>query len=965
MSSDNLNVWDSPWTAASEESEPPNDPPGPTKNSSVQSGQQSPVLSPPTAAKENGLLGLSDILETNQWNSSNQSLSIYESRQIESSKEDTLNVIPSDISVNTEQQQISEPANIEVSPEPPTSPLDNTKEINSNDIKNNFHEDDLVPSETQEVAETPEDINKEESNKGHNEEENDSAGDPTDDEDTSDADEGYSQLNNEAEFDSDEDYSQINNNNEEIELSPPLENTTESVQPIETPTTIAVSDETISVPFSISVPDDADVQYEQDTPLATTTAQTTENDDETSSRDLSDTSMSDPVSEGVTTTTLDIVTQPAMETADGTDAKSITETPEAHDVPEDIDDDFGDFGEVEETVAVRPPASHPHEFTLQKPINEILEKICTFSSYSTPDKETSARLESVLNIGSARKWNNRLTRPTRQFLHVEDKPEALPRWKSSDVKKEMELVLAHWREQDIRKPRFGFKFKWKVPSERPRSLQLTTNTALPSATSTINSPHNPSTPLTSSALAGLSIQNSSTPSSVTTTLESHPSSSSLASKMAPLDSPISLKAQTISPALSPPISEPASKTHEKVHKRVMSDHAAAHIVKSEPLSDSHIGPTVGNSQIEIRPDYKSSDLPVLSASPLVTESPLVAEPPLVSELPLPTELPLPPEPSLVPESSLVPDISQVPQEDADDWGDFITTDEVVSDQKKNQEPAITTFSNTPIISPTPISITPQKTPISFPVMDLSKNDIIILTKSSPIVPEIPSKPEDSGSGLPIGSSSIVSHQIPDDNKSGKVNAKSNVYSPTLQNSGTFKSASISSPLTSTYFQPSGGNDVLKKSSTPVQFTGLNLMVPISASPVSAVPSAKLSPAPVSANIAPVPVSTNNTYTLSAEKNNDDFGDFADDFGDDFADFVSASPPTLSSSPMSVASFNHVHSATAAPAATPKLPVLESFKAPQQQVVLGPLQPSAKSKQTLEEETISAIVDKLPDLTFLL
>lgn len=127
----------------------------------------------------------------------------------------------------------------------------------------------------------------------------------------------------------------------------------------------------------------------------------------------------------------------------------------------------------EEKDVVQDSTEKSHKLQLSAPVEQLLASF-TFTATKNRPAQSPSRLEALLNQGKARKNYNCLTRPTRQYIHVTDRPDSIPRWQTSEIKKDMGTILTHWRETDFKRARAGFKFKWKPQPPRIPSASLET-----------------------------------------------------------------------------------------------------------------------------------------------------------------------------------------------------------------------------------------------------------------------------------------------------------------------------------------------------------------------------------------------------------------------------------------------------------------------------------------------------------
>lgn len=575
--------------------------------------------------------------------------------------------------------------------------------------------------------------------------------------------------------------------------------------------------------------------------------------------------------------------------------------------PQD-DDEFGDFDDSKDAPVIST------KFQLSKPINEILEANITYKSTSA--LPVSDNLESILNIGSARKWTNYLTRPTRQFLHVEDRPESLTRWHVSEIEKETGIILTHWKEQDLRKPRFGFKFQWKPTHKNHPSIKSNASTISQDVKS----------------LASVTISQTGSPAS-------------------------SSPAPSIHASLTDQTASPSSAHHDTTSLHSDTDKIAESIVNQmehvqlDTDEDAHVSmpdPVQTSTSTSVKPTESSTEdleFPVPevdSTQTSIKDSTQMQHQPLpkpIEKLELSSSQGLPSNPTKTepPSRSFqldAPQISAPLEEEFDEWGDFITTEEPATTEKppipqKQDIPA----SNTPFAFSI-IPLAPSRSGTASPAHSIKSIKPETAEHSFKV-------PEPHVTPFAVSSIPLVPSRSPSVNsiKQTKVETVeqslngTRPISPTLGLLNRTPLTHSSTDLHSSHvISPPRSN-----SSTPLSF-------------VSNAGSARLNmldnvmmPTPISKTTAP------SILTSSSRP------DKADDF-DDFADFVSATPPLESASPMPEppATVNH----------TPSAETLTADAA-QNRVVLGPLQPSAKSKQMLEDETISRIVDNLPDLTFLL
>lgn len=575
------------------------------------------------------------------------------------------------------------------------------------------------------------------------------------------------------------------------------------------------------------------------------------------------------------------------------------------------DDDFGDFGDSKDL----PPS--PIKFQLSNPINEILEANIIYKS--SPALDVNDNLESLLNIGSARKWTNYLTRPTRQFLHVEDRPESITGWHVSEIEKEAGIILAHWKEQDLRKPRFGFKLQWKPTHKKRPSIKSNASTHsqdLKSLTSAnISQAGSPASSSPAPSIHAFLTDQTSSPSSA------HHDTTSLHSDTGIIAESIVTQMEHVHSGMDEDdsLAKPES-VQTSTYIAVIPTYASAQDPETSVSKEDFTQTVIkadDTTPIQHQPLAKPSEKVTLASSQGLQTEPTINEP-TSSSLPLDTS-----------------HISAPLEEDLDEWGDFITTDELSVTEKSSIPQNQNTSANHTPFAFSIIPLAPSRSGTASPAHSLKPTEPATAEHSPKGPQETPGAPF-AVSNIPLvlsGSPSVNSL------KPTKIEAVEQSLN------GTRPMSPALGLLTRTPLTPSStelhSSHVISpprsNSSTPLSF-------------VSNTGSARLNmldnatmPTPISKTTEP-----SNFPSSTRQEEPDDF--------DDFADFVSATPPLESASPMPEPS---------APVNQPLPAETQTADAGQNWVVLGPLQPSAKSKQMLEDETISRIVDNLPDLTFLL
>lgn len=528
--------------------------------------------------------------------------------------------------------------------------------------------------------------------------------------------------------------------------------------------------------------------------------------------------------------------------------------------PEDEDEEFGEFGDGGES-SIPPVSATPHiprstnprKLEISTPIAELLTSAFAPALTSSTVSEGPDHLESVLNKGKSRKYYNCLTRPTRQFLHVDDKPDSITRWPTSAIKSEMGTILIRWREVEFKRARLGFRFKWKPPSVVHKKTPSTESTYKDKSTGPTDSksPEIPKLPLHNSPVVSPKRRHRKM-SSISSSISgqeyiSHASSGALLDQ----STPAPIKVQKQLPNTPDSLPEQPSNANfalqsSKTASGKLESVPVAEIPKTDLISQHVNSPPSAGALEAVSPPPKSSAMPVLDNGPGAS---LVKEPPVTSD------------------------------GDMDDWGDFMTSSvpDVMPALPQNQH-----------------SATKKPDPLVFPMVPLKAAESSTPTPTA-MTPTLESHAKNGS--LTLDTFSKI---------------ESGLNSPIVASPASSMWNSID--LKQVHKQP-----IISRSNTPLSLnspTITSIMTPLSANPLS-----KKSPPPAAAG--------------------------EDDEFDGFSDFVSSTPPPL-----------------------PTTPELSSARVPAQldapkQVTLGPLQVSAKTKQTSELEAIAGIVDKLPDLSFLL